>query len=72
MADHTLTTETGIALITKAAPPVTVSLATVAGYQVSELVLWATLIYTALMIGHKIVQIYKDITKDTFNSIDRE
>ena len=72
MADHTLTTETGIALVTKAAPPVTVSLATVAGYQVSELVLWATLIYTALMIGHKVVQIYKDITKDTFNSLDRE
>jgi hypothetical protein len=72
MADHTLTTETGIALVTKAAPPVTVSLATVAGYQVSELVLWATLIYTALMIGHKVVQIYKDITKDTFNSLDKE
>jgi hypothetical protein len=72
MADHSLTTETGIALVTKAAPPVTVSLATVAGYQVSELVLWATLIYTALMIGHKVVQIYKDITKDTFNSLDRE
>ena len=72
MADHSLTTETGIALITKAAPPVSVSLATVAGYQVSELVLWATLIYTALMIGHKVVQIYKDITKDTFNSLDRE
>lgn len=72
MSDHSLTTETGIALITKAAPPVTVSLATVAGYQVSELVLWATLIYTALMIGHKVVQIYKDITKDTFKSIDRE
>ena len=72
MTDHSLTTETGIALITKAAPPVTVSLATVAGYQVSELVLWATLIYTALMIGHKVVQIYKDITKDTFKSIDRE
>ncbi len=72
MADHTLTTETGIALVTKAAPPVTVSLATVAGYQVSELVLWATLIYTALMIGHKLVQIYKDITADTFKSINRE
>lgn len=61
--DH-LTTETGVALVTKAAPPVTVSLATVAGYQVSELVLWATLIYTALMIGHKLVQIYKDIKKE--------
>lgn len=67
MSDHSLTTETGIALVTKAAPPVTVSLATVAGYQVSELVLWATLIYTALMIGHKVVQIYKDVTK----SIDK-
>lgn len=62
MSEH-LTTETGVALVTKAAPPVTVSLATVAGYQVSELVLWATLIYTALMIGHKVFQIYKDVAK---------
>jgi len=60
MAEHAAT-ETGVALATKAAPPVTVSLATVAGYQVSELVLWATLIYTTLLIGHKLVQIYKDI-----------
>jgi len=63
MTDHAAT-ETGIALVTKSAPPITVSLATVAGYQVSELVLWATLIYTALMIGHKLVQIYKDIRKE--------
>ena len=67
MSDHGLTAETGVALATKAAPPVTVSLATVAGYQVSELVLWATLIYTALMIGHKVYQIYKDVSK----SIDK-
>jgi len=72
MTDHSLTTETGIALVTKAAPPVTVSLATVAGYQVSELVLWATLIYTALMIGHKVFQIYKDVTEKSFNTIDKE
>ena len=72
MSDHSVTTDTGIALVTKAAPPVSVSLATVAGYQVSELVLWATLIYTTLLIGHKLVQIYKDITKDTFQSIDKE
>ena len=63
MTDH-MATDTGIVLVTKAAPPVTISLATVAGYQVSELVLWATLIYTALMIGHKLVQIYKDILKE--------
>ena len=72
MSDHGLTTETGVALATKAAPPVTVSLATVAGYQVSELVLWATLIYTTLLIGHKVYQIYKDITEKSFKSIDRE
>jgi hypothetical protein len=29
--------------------------------QVSELVLWATLIYTSLMIGHKIWQIVKEV-----------
>lgn len=63
MTDHSLSTETGVALVTKAAPPVTISLATVAGVQVSELVLWATLIYTVLMIGHKLYQIYKDLNK---------
>lgn len=56
------TTETGMGMVTKSAAPVTVSLATVAGYQVSELLLWTTLIYTILMIGHKLYSIYKDIT----------
>jgi len=57
------TTE-GISVIAaKVAPPVGVSLATVAGYQVGDLVLWATLIYTVLMICHKCYQIYKDIKK---------
>ena len=55
------TTEGATALVAKVAPPVTISLATVAGYQVSELVLWATLIYTILMIGHKMYQIYKEV-----------
>lgn len=57
--DHT--TEGAAALIAKAAPPVTVSLATVAGYQVSEVLIWATLIYTVLMICHKCYQIYKEV-----------
>lgn len=61
MTDHQ--TETLTAVAAKVAPPATVSLATVAGYQVSELVLWATLIYTVLMIGHKLYQIYKDVSK---------
>jgi len=57
------TTETGVSMVTKSAAPITVSLATVAGYQVSEILLWCTLIYTILMICHKLYSIYKDITK---------
>jgi len=55
------TTETGVSMATKAAAPVTVSLATIYGYQVSELVLWATLAYTVLMICHKLYVMYRDI-----------
>jgi hypothetical protein len=53
--------ESGATLIAKAAPPVSVSIASVAGYQISEVLLWATLVYTVLMIGHKIYVIYKDV-----------
>jgi hypothetical protein len=53
--------ETVGAIAAKAAPPVGVSLATVAGYQVSEVLIWATLIYTVLMICHKLYQIYKEV-----------
>jgi hypothetical protein len=55
--------ETVGAIAAKVAPPVTVSLATVYGYQVSDLVIWATLIYTLLMIGLKLYQIYKEVKK---------
>ena len=55
------TVETASSMATKAAAPVTVSLATVAGYQVSEILLWATLIYTILIIAHKLYSIYKDV-----------
>ena len=48
-------------MVAKIAPPISVSLATIAGYNVSELVLWGTLIYTCLMIGHKIIDIYRDL-----------
>jgi hypothetical protein len=60
MTTHT-TAETGVAMVAKAAPPASISIATLAGVQVSELVLWATLIYTVLMIGHKLINIYKDL-----------
>jgi hypothetical protein len=35
----------------KATPPITVAGATVAGVQVNDLILWATLIYLVLQIG---------------------
>lgn len=57
-------TESGIAIAAKAAPPISVSIASVAGYQVSEILLWATLIYTILMICHKVYAIYKDVRGD--------
>lgn len=47
----------------KAAPPVTVSLATFMGVQVSELVLWATLIYTLLLIVKTGYRFYLDIKR---------
>lgn len=56
-------TESTAIIAAKIAPPATVSLATVMGIQVSELVLWATLIYTILLICHKVYQIYKDVTR---------
>ncbi len=55
------TTEGISVIVAKVAPPVGVSLATVAGYQVSEVLIWATLIYTVLMICHKCYQIYKEV-----------
>jgi len=60
--------ETAATVTAKVAPPVGVSLATVAGLQVSELVLWATLVYTVLMICHKVYQIYQDVSK----TLDKE
>lgn len=56
-------TESGAVIAAKVAPPATVSLATLAGYQVSEILVWATLIYTVLMIGQKLYQIYKDLKR---------
>ena len=53
--------ESSAAIAAKASPPVGVSIASVAGVEVSEILLWATLVYTVLMIGHKLYQIYKDL-----------
>ena len=37
--------------VTKAAPQVTVAGATIAGMQVNDMILWATLLYLVLQIG---------------------
>jgi hypothetical protein len=63
--------ETAATVTAKVAPPVGVSLATVAGLQVSELVLWATLVYTILMIGHKVYQIYLEVSANVQQSLDK-
>lgn len=57
-------TESATAITAKLAPPASVSLATVMGYQVSELILWGTLIYTVLMIAHKAYVLCKDVFQD--------
>jgi hypothetical protein len=43
----------------KATPPVTVAGATVAGVQVNDLILWATLIYIVLQIGFLLYRWHK-------------
>lgn len=53
--------ESAGAMVAKAIPPASVSLATIAGVPVSELVLWATLLYTVLMICHKTLAIYREL-----------
>lgn len=63
MDTTTQSIETGAAVAAKVAPPVTVSLATVFGYHVNELVLLATLLYTTLMICHKLYAIVSDVTE---------
>lgn len=56
--------ESAGAMAAKALPPASVSIATIAGVPVSELVLWATLIYTVLMICHKTIAIWRDLRRD--------
>lgn len=63
MTEHQ--TETVSAVAAKVAPPVTVSIATVMGVQVSDLVLWATLLYTLLMIVKTAFAFYRDIRGTT-------
>lgn len=62
MTDQTHT-ETGVAIVAKLSPPTAVSMVSIAGYPVSDLVLWVTLFYTLLLAGHKLWQIIRDIRR---------
>jgi hypothetical protein len=52
--------ESTLAIAAKLAPPASVTAASIAGLPVSDLVLWITLIYTLLMIAHKLFAMYRD------------
>jgi hypothetical protein len=60
----TIATETVSEAAAKLSPAISVSTASAIGFVVSDLVLWATLVYTALMIIHKLMAIYQDIKKE--------
>jgi hypothetical protein len=53
-------TESAGMLLAKLTPPASVTVAGLAGMPISQAVLWATLIYTVLMIFHKLMAMYKD------------
>lgn len=55
--------ETTSDIVTKLAPPATVSMVSIAGYPVSDLVLWMTLVYTLILTGHKLWQIWREVIK---------
>lgn len=46
--------ETGAAIVGKLSPPVAVLSAKFAGMNISDMVLWLTLIYTVLLVVHKL------------------
>ena len=51
--------ESAAEIAVKAAPPVTVTAASIFGYPVSNVLLWLTLIYTVMMIIHKAWTLYR-------------
>jgi hypothetical protein len=55
-AEHS---DSAAVVVAKAAPPISISLATIAGIQVSDLVLWITLIYTTLLVIKTLWQMWR-------------
>lgn len=66
------TVETGAGIVAKLTPSVSVTAATIAGYPVSDLVLWVTLFYTVILAGHKLWQIVKEVRGVRDDNPDRD
>lgn len=62
LTQHSAETAAGIAA--KTAAPITISTVSLFGVPVPEIILIATLIYTVLLIIHKLWSIYVDIKKE--------
>ena len=60
------TIESGSAMAAKLAPPTAVSAATLMGYSVPDLMMWATLVYTTLLIIHKLYSMGMDVYNNHF------
>lgn len=60
--------ETLTTVAAKLSPPLSVSLANIGGYQISEVVMIVTLIYTVALLLHKLWQIFTDV----FDRIDKK
>lgn len=53
-------TESTALLVAKLAPPASVTVASVAGWEPSQILIWATIFYTLLMIAHKLMVMCKE------------
>ena len=55
-------TESGAVVLAKLTPPAGVTLASLMGLPISDLVLWVTFIYTVLLIAQKTFLFAKDVS----------
>ena len=56
----------------KVAPPTAVTGLSFGGLELNQWILWGTLIYTVLLILHKLFQIYKDVHRFRKGAPDTE
>lgn len=64
MTTHQTAAESATVMAAKLSPPAAATMVHLMGVSVPDLVLYATLIYTVLMIAHKLYQWVKEIHSD--------